>query len=85
MDEPVEHPAFGRVCLTSVPDARRADIIRTIADVFVDMGASSRDAEVTRLVEDAAYFDTWALDLPLWCPQVAFFATAPDQEACTPT
>lgn len=73
MDAPVLHPTLGRVCLVGTPDARRGDIIDAVADLFVGMGSASRGAEVHRLATDSTFFDTWVLELPSWCPQVAFY------------
>ena len=69
----VEHPTKGRVVLRYNHNATRHDLILATARLFGDMGCTCPSHEIWRLSHDKAYFDTWVLDLPDWCPHEAMY------------
>lgn len=66
------------VMLRSGVDPRAARVWDAVLEQFSAMGMTktSAKAEAWRLQHDLKYHQSWAVELPLWCPGVAYYAKA---------
>lgn len=68
------------VVLRSGVDPRAANVWDEVLAQFVNMGSSqtSAKADAWRLQHDAAFHQSWAVELPIWCPTLAYYVNVPE-------
>ena len=61
------------VVLRDGTDSRAWRVWDVVLEQFRAMGATRTDADAWRLQHDADFHHTWAVELPMWCPDLATY------------
>lgn len=64
-----------RVVLCDGGESRASDVWVAVLDCFVQMGGSRSQVKAARerLQSDSFFHHKWAVLLPVWCPQLAYY------------